>query len=158
MSVSSDQPLLVNQLPISFEIPKDPDRFHDIMSLWIKRVANAVNSKEGGLYSLNELFNSNQYYNINDVNTFRNVYRKTFDLVNLNGGNIGAGSTVAFPHGITGLFQAAIIYAGCTSVTPTYFSVMGQPTVYLDNVNVNFTNPLGVALTAVMVVAEYLKN
>lgn len=158
MSFSSDGALLINQLPLSQEFPEDDARFLETLTLWAKQVASAVNSKEGGLFSLQELFNSHQYFTQGNPNVFRNVYRKTFDLVDLNGGNIGAGATVAFPHNITGLLAATIVYAGCTSVTLTYFSVMGQPSVYLDAVNVNFTNPLGVALNSVLVVAEYLKT
>lgn len=158
MSSSSDNALTVNQLPISYDLPKEPERFHETLQLWVKRATNTVNTKTGGLFSLQELYNSNQYYIINDTGSFRNVYRKVFDLVNLNSGNIPASATVAFPHGITGLFNTSIIYAGCTSVTPTYFSVMGQPTVYLDAVNINFTNPIATDLSQVSVVCEYLKN
>lgn len=158
MSSSSDPSLQVNQLPISIDFTQDDERFKDTLSLWAKRVANAVNTKEGSLYSLQEFFNFKLYYTVGDTQNFRNTYRKCFDLVDLNGGNIGPATTVAFPHGITGLFEGTLIYAGCTSVTPTYFSVMGQPTIYLDSVNINFTNPLPVALTAVLAVCEYLKN
>lgn len=154
-----DTALLVNQIPLDVNIPSDEAQFKDMLLIWMKRVGNAVNTKEGGLYTLQEFFNFNQYYTLTNTGQFRNVYRKVFDLIDLNGGNIAGGATVAFPHGIVGIFQATLIYAGCTSVTPTYFSVMGQPTVYLDATNVNFTNPLpATALTAVMVVAEYLKN
>ena len=158
MSFSSDQALLVNQLPIAIDFEKEDKRFDEKLTLWAKDVGNTANTKTGGLYNLVELFNSNQYFTQGNPNVFRNVYRKTFDMVNLNGGNIGAGATVSFPHNISGLSSAALVYAGCTSTTPTYFSVMGQPTVYLSATNVNFTNPLGVALTAVYVVAEYLKT
>ena len=159
MSFSSDQALQVNQLPISIEFPKEQERFYEILTLWAKRVTNAVNSKEGGLYSLEELFDFKQYFTASNPNVFRNDYRKTFDLTGLNGGNIAGGATVSFPHNINGLFQGTLIYAGCTSVTPTYFSVMGQPTIYLDSVNINFTNPLpATALSSVIAVAEYLKN
>lgn len=159
MSFSSDPALLVNQLPISVEMPKDFEQFREIMSELYKRIANSTNTKEGALYSLQEFSNFKQYYTTTNTGVFRNVYRKVFDLVNLNGGNIGAGATVAFAHGITGLSETALIYAGCTSATPTYFSVMGPTDVWLDAVNINFTNPLGaVALTKVSAVCEYLKN
>jgi hypothetical protein len=159
MSSPTDFTLIANQLPISQEFPKDQDRFLETLTLWEKRVANAVNSKEGGLYSLQEIFSFKQYFTLNNPGVFRNVYRKCFDMVDLNAGPIAGGATVAFPHGIVGLFESGDIKADCTSATPTYFSVMGQPTVYLDAVNVNFTNPLpATALTKVVVIAEYLKN
>ena len=158
MSFSNDMPLLVNQLPISVDFPKEQEKFLETLSLLYKRIANAVNTKEGGLFSIQELFNSQQYFVSGVPNTFRNVYRKTFDLVNLNGGNIAGGVTVSFPHNITGLKYSTLIYASCTSVIPTFFTVV-YPSVYLDTTNVNFTNPLpAIALNAVYVVAEYLKT
>lgn len=159
MSVSSDPALLVNQLPISVEFPRDSEKFLEILSELYKRIANSVNTKEGGLYTLQEFYDFKQYYTLTNTGVFRNNYRKVFDLVSLNGGNIDGGATVSFAHGITGLAFGTMVYAGCTSVTPTYFSVMGQPTIYLDANNINFTNPLGAtALTSVIAVCEYLKN
>jgi hypothetical protein len=158
MSFSSDPGLLANQLPISNDIPKEWEKFQEFMELWIKRNTNAVNSKEGGLYSLSEIFSFKQYYTVNNPNVFRNVYRKSFDFVALHGGNIAVGAALSFPHSITGLKQSGLVYAQCTSVTPTYFSVMGPTLVCLDALNVNFTNSSGVVLSSVIVVAEYLKT
>ena len=158
MSFSSDQPQIFNQLPVSIDLPKDPEQYHEVQELFMKRVSNVVNTKSGGLYSINEYGNSEQYQ-VSSTQTTSNVYRKCFNLTDLNGGNIAGGATVAFAHNITGLFAATIIYAGCTSVTPTYFSVMGQPSIYLDAVNINFTNPLpATALTRVFAVCEYTKS
>ena len=159
MSSSSDPALEVNQLPISIEFPKEPEGFRETLSLWQKRVSNAVNTKEGGLYDIEERFSFKQYFTPAQPFTYRNVYRKCFDLVNLNGGPIAPAATVSFPHNIVGLFQAGDIKADCTSATPIYFSVMGPTVIWLDMVNINFTNPLGaVALTKVIAIAEYLKN
>lgn len=158
MSFSSDPGLLANQLPISNDIPKEWEKFQEFIELWIKRNTSAVNSKEGGLYSLNEILSFKQYYTINNPNVFRNVYRKSFDFVALNGGNIAVGAALSFAHGITGLYQSGLVYAQCTSVTPTYFSVMGQAQVWLDATNVHFTNSSGSILSSAIVVAEYLKN
>lgn len=158
MSFSSNEPLLINQLPISLDLPTEPDRFRETVELYLKRIANVVNTKEGGLYSLQEFSNS-ELYQMDSTQTTSNVYRKCFNLTVLNGGNIAAASTVTFPHNIVGLSRATRIYAGCTSTTPNYFSVMGYPNIYLDATNINFTNPLpSTALTAVLAVCEYLKN
>lgn len=158
-SNTSDLALTVNQLPITVDIPKDPERFYEYLSLHIKRTSNVVNTKTGGLYNLEELYNSNQFFTPSNPNVFRNVYRNVFDLVLLNGGNIGAGATVVFPHNINGLFQTALIYASCksTDVSPKFFTVV-YPDVFLDSVNINFTNPLAVTLSQCVVIAEYLKN
>lgn len=160
MSISNDPALVANQLPISIEFPREEERFYEILTLWAKRVTNAVNTKEGGLYTLYEQMNFKQYYKLTDVNTLRNEYRKVFDMVNLNGGNIAPGVTVSFNHNIVGLFQAGLIYAQCTSndANSIYFSVMGSNDVWLDNTLVYFKNNSIYTLKAVILVAEYLKN
>lgn len=158
MTVPNDVALQANQLPISIEFPKETENFYETLSLWQKRVSNAVNSKEGGLHNLVENFSFKQYYTTGNPDVFRNVYRFCFDLVALNGGPIGGGITVSFPHGIIGLLYAGDIKANCTSAIPTYFSVMGPTSIRLDAVNIVFTNPLGTPLTAVTAIAEYLKN
>ena len=157
MSFSSDQPLLINQLPISIDLPKDPEKFHETSELFMKRVSNVVNTKAGGLYSQQEFSNSELYQLVSST-TSSNVYRKCFNLTQLNGGNIGAAVTVVFPHNITGLLFGTLIYAGCTATTGELFSVMGHPTIYLDAVNINFTNPTALILSNVFAVCEYLKN
>lgn len=158
MSFSSDNPLLSNQLEISIDFPPVEDKdFLNMLSLTYKRVADSMNTKEGALYLLQELATFKQYFTQGNPQINRNVYRKTFDLVNLNGGNIAGGATVNFPHGITGLSSAALIYAGCTSVDPKYFSVM-YPNIYLDATNIWFVNPLGTVVTQCYAVCEYLKN
>lgn len=160
MSGVSDPAMNANQLPISIEFPREEERFYEILSLWQKRVSSAVNSKNGGLHTLIETFSFKQYFTPGDPNVFRNVYRKCFDMVALNGGgSIGAGATVSFAHNITGLLFAGDIKADCTGNTPTkYFSEMGPNSVWLDATNVNFKNDSGSILTSVIVIAEYLKN
>src|ERR1700677_1234479 len=114
MSFSSDPALLVNQLPLSITFPRDQDKFLEILTELYKRIANAVNTKEGGLFIPVELFNFQQFFT-SPTGELRNVYRKAFDLVFLNGGPIPAGGTVVFPHNITGIKYATLIYASCTS-------------------------------------------
>ena len=158
MSFSSDPALLINQLPISLDLPKDPEKFREEVELFTKRTANILNTKTGGLYSGQEYSNS-EVFNVTTPMTTSNVYRKCFDLVALNGGNIPGGGTVTFAHGINGIDASALIYASCTTADPFFFSVMGYPTVYLTATNVVFTNPLGGdALTRCYVIAEYLKT
>lgn len=162
MTFSSDPALQVNQLPISIEFPRDEDRFYEYLTIWAKRIANTVNSKEGGLYSLEELFDSKQYFTVANPNTFRNDYRKTFDITGLNGGAIAGGAIVSFPHNITGIKSGTLIYATCTVAPAGVFTqtfTVTYPYVTLDAVNINFTNPLpATALDTVIAVAEYLKN
>lgn len=155
MSFSSDQPLLVNQLPLSVDFPKDDEKFLEILTETYKRIANCANSKTGGLYSKQEQFNSEQFFTATP-NRFRNVYRKTFDLVELNGGNIAPAATVAFAHNITGLLYATLIYVSCTTASE-FFTVV-FPDAYMDPTNINFTNPSANAVTNAFFIAEYLKT
>ena len=158
MTFSSDPAAQINQLPISVEFPRDPERFLESLTNWIKRCTNAMNTKEGALYTLQETFCFKQYFTPNNPNVFRNMYRSVFNLTQLNGGSIAGSATVAFAHNINGLLISGDVVAQCTSTIPTYFSVMGPTSVWLDAVNVNFTNPLATPLNSVIVVAEYLKN
>lgn len=159
MAFSSDLPLQSNQVSISLEVPKPSDpNFEKIMSLYMKRTADAINTKEGALYLLQELATFKQFYTTTNPQLNRNVYRRTFDLVNLNGGNIAGGATITFPHGIVGILESALIYASCTSTATQLFTVV-FPYVYLTPTDIVFTNPLPVtALTKCTGVAEYLKN
>jgi len=52
MTFSSNNPLNTNQLPISLDVnPEDKD-FENILLLYLRRVANAVNTKVSGLFLL----------------------------------------------------------------------------------------------------------
>lgn len=158
MSFSSDKPLQSNQLPISIEFPATNDpNFIETLSLAYKRIPDAVNTKEGALYLLQELATFKQYYTSGNTLKNRNGYRTTFDLVDLNGGPIAPGVMVPVPHGITNMLEAVLIYASCTTTDPLFFTVV-YPNVYLDATNINFTNPTASNITRCSVVAEYLKN
>lgn len=169
MTFTSNQPLLVNQLPLSIDFPKEWVKFLDIWTELYKRIANCVNTKEGGLFSLQEQFSSQQYFTLSEPGVFRNVYRKTFDMVELNGGSIAAGATVTFPHNITGILDTATIYGGATnSDAPVKYiplpyvsatSVTNQVQIYLTPTDVVLINgATQSALTQAYIVAEYLKN
>jgi hypothetical protein len=164
MSSISDQPLFINQLPSSIEIPREYEQFREIVSLLLMRIVDAVNKKEGSLYYLQELGNFQSFYTWDYVNgvglpfQFRNGYRNVFDVVALNGANIPGGAMVNFAHNIVGLKYATLIYASCTSVANDFFTVV-YPNATMDAVNINFTNPLGgTDLNSVIFVAEYLKT
>ena len=169
MSFSSDQPIQINQLPISIEFPSDFKEFLPIMGITYKRMVNAINSKEGSLFSLEELGNFQQYFTLADPQTFRNVYRKVFDVVDENGGNIAAGATVTFAHGITGIVACTHIYGTATnSDAPPKFlpvpyvsatALNTQIQVYATTTNITVINGAGqTALTQCYVVLEYVKN
>lgn len=159
---SSDAALVVNQLPVSFEMPPNPDLVQ-IISLLYKRIARAVNSKEGALYDVVERGNFKQFFTPGSPFQYRNSYRKVFDLVALNGGNIGPGATVNFPHNITFtptvFLFTDILYCSCrsTAVGREYFTVT-YPNAYATNTDVFFTNPSASAVDQAYLVFDYLKN
>lgn len=156
---SQDQALINDSLPISVDFEDSGDQLIPTISLIYKRIANSVNAKESALYSLQEKGTFQLYFISTNPLRFRNVYRKCFDMVNLNAGvNIPAGGTVTFPHNITGLHQSALIYANATNTIGQRFSFM-YPNVYLNSTNVVVVNPDAAnALTQCDVIANYLKN
>lgn len=167
MTSAFDPTAVVNQLPISLEIPREGAELQEILSLMLKRYAQVINTKEGGLYTLIEQTNFKQYYPLTTSSQdsssmiLRNVFRKVFDIVALNGGPVAGGATVSVAHGIIGIVETAEIYASCTSslpaVDPGFFSVM-YPNARLTTTNVIFTNPIATPLNRVTLVADYLKN
>lgn len=176
MSLTNDPGLQANQLPISLEFPKDPERFLEVLTLWQKRVTNSVNTKEGGLYSLQELFSFKQYFTLNNPNIFRNIYRYTYDMVDLNGGPIAPGATFSTPHNIPlptpiTLLNGVDIYGSATNsdVAPNGPKRLPLPyssetttlniEIYFDNLNVTVINGnTQTGLTYCTIVLEYLKN
>jgi hypothetical protein len=158
MTGISDPASLINQLPVSLEMPKDFEQFREISSLLFKRIIDAVNKKEGSLYYLQEIGNFESFFTSGQPYVFRTGYRYVFDLVALNGGNIAGGATVIFPHGIIGFKIGTLIYATATATTGISFTVT-YSYCSMDATNIYFTNPLpGTALSSVIFVGEYLKN
>ena len=159
MSASSDNSQITNQLPQTVNLPSlDNGReFVGYLERQLRNISNTVNGKSGGLNTLNETITGDQYYTTGDPQKFRNVFRKTFDLVEINGGNIPPGALAPVSHNITSIFESAGIYAHCTSVTGEIFTLV-YPDIYLNATNILFNNPLGVNLKQADIVCNYLKN
>lgn len=167
MTFSSNQSLNTNQLPVSLDINPEEKEFGNILLLYLRRVANAVNSKGSGLFLLQETANFEQWYQIGNPQQNRNAYRTTADLVNLNGGNIPNGSTSLV---LSSLTQPAIIngylypvqgFGGAVDTSGvSYF--LNDPDIYIRyNSSTNtiiIQNNSGNALTWCVWVMEYLKN
>lgn len=162
MSFSSDPALLANQLPISVEFPKDFDRFLPILDLLYKRIANSVNTKEGGLYSLTEVNAFMQYFTSNP-NAFRPTYRKVIDI-----GALPNATTKSVAHGITitNSFRFVRIYGAASDpINLVYIPLpFSSPTLNeniqldIDATNVNITTAIDYsAYTSSQVVLEYTK-
>lgn len=159
MSFSSNDAGLINQIPQTINLPKisDPDLFQERLEDLLRNIANNSNGKTGGLYTLKENFSSEQYYRENDPNSFRNVYRKTIDFVQENGGSIGPSVSVSFPHGISQVEEAAMIYANCTATDGRRFTCV-FPDVWIDGSDAHFVNPVAENLSQCDVVIGVLKE
>ncbi len=167
MTFSSDNALNTNQLPVSLNVNPDESDFQSILMLYLRRIANAVNTKESGLFLLQENAPFEQWYTIGNPQQNRNAYRITADLVLLNGGNIPIGATslvlsaTTQPMAINGYLYPVQGFGGAIDTAGTsYF--LNDPDVYVRYVHstntIIITNNSGNALTWAVWVMEYLKT
>lgn len=167
MTFSSNIPLDTNQLPISLNVNPDDKDFGNILLLYLRRIANAVNTKESGLFLLQENASFEQWFQVANPQQNRNGYRITVDLVALNGGNIPAGATnivltaVTQPKAINGYLYPVQGFGGALDTGGlSYF--LNDPDIYIRyNSSTNtiiIQNNSGNALTWCVWVMEYLKN
>lgn len=172
MSFSSDQPLMANQLPISFEIPKG-EAFFETMDLIYKRIASSVNTKEGAVYLPQELATFQLYFTPNNPQVLRNVYRKVFNfgVIDQSGGVGPYPYTSTQPHGLdlTTEFSVTRLYGAATDPTNPNFVYIPLPQasptlarcieLYLDATNVNIVvGQNRTNFTRCTIVFEYVKN
>lgn len=169
MTYSSDNALNTNQLPISLDVNPGDKEFENILLLYLRRVANAVNTKESGLFLLQENANFEQWFKTGNPQQNRSAYRLTIDLVALNLGNIPSGimptslvlSTSTQPVKINGYLYPVQGFGGAIDELGTsYF--LNDPDVYVRYNNstntITIQNNTGNALTWCVYVLEYLKN
>jgi hypothetical protein len=178
MTFSSDPALNTNQLPITLNVDPDDEKFGDILLLYLRRVANAVNTKESGLFLLQENATFEQWYQIGNPQQNRNAYRITIDLVNLNFqlnavNNIPTGSTslilnsdpstppVTQPIPPLGYLYPVQGFGGSVDSSGlSYF--LNDPQIYVRYMastnTITIQNNSGSALTWCVFVMEYLKN
>lgn len=83
MSFSNDNPGLENQLPLSVEIPPDYSTFRFQFSQLYQRLTSSLNSKEGGLYVPQEKITNQQYFDEDNPQQNKNVYRMVVDFGSL---------------------------------------------------------------------------
>lgn len=167
MTFSSNLSLNTNQLPISLDVDPEDRDFENILLLYLRRVANAVNTKESGLFLLQENASFEQWFQTANPQQNRNGYRITADLVALNGGNIPAGTTNLVltpstqPMAIDGYLYPVQGFGGALDTGGlSYF--LNDPNIYVrynDSTNtITIQNNSGNALTWCVWVQEYLKN
>lgn len=171
MTFSSDPALNTNQLPISLDVNPDEKDFNSILLLYLRRIANAVNTKENGLFLLQETAPFEQWFQTGNPQQNRNAYRITADLVALNGGSIPTQppntplslplTTSTQPPIITGYLYPVQGFGGAVDTNGlSYF--LNDPNVYVEyqasTNTIIITNTTGNALTWCVWVMEYLKN
>jgi hypothetical protein len=159
MSFSSDNPQIINQVPQTINLPDidEPELFQERLENLLRDMSNNVNGKIGGVYDLGEKCTSEQYFINGNPQKYRQVYRKTFDMVSINGGNIAPGGTVTTAHNISQVKESAKIWANCTSTTGRCFSLMNE-NIYVDATNVSFTNNTAFTLSQADVIVNILKE
>lgn len=164
MTFSSDPALQSNQLPISIDFPPANDaNFEDVLTLSYKRTANAVNTKEGALYSLQEVATFQQYFfSSTNSQQFRPTYRMT-----VNFGALPAAGLKSVAHGIafnsqyrlTRMYGAATDPIALLYIPLPYASPAGDSiALYADSTNVNVVVGTPRAnFTTCTIVLEYTK-
>jgi hypothetical protein len=178
MTFSSDPALNTNQLPISLDVNANEERYDEVLQLYLRRVANAVNSKESGLFLLQENAAFEQWFNEVTENSvtqqyLRNAYRLTIDLVALNlainaSATIPTGTTnnltlttTSVPVAIVGyMFPVQGFGGAIDSAGNSYFPSDPKVTIFFTASTQTFTviNNTGTALVQLYWVIEYLKN
>lgn len=170
MSSSSNNPLISNQLPISLDVNPEEKGFQSTLILYLRRIANAVNTKESGQFLIQEIANFEQWFQpfVDGVPLqTRSGYRLTFDLVALKGGNIPTGTTSLTlttstqPPAIIGYLYPVHSSGGALDTTGvSYFP--SDPNVeitYTNSTNtITIINNTGNALTWCVWEMNYLKN
>ncbi len=163
MSFSSDPSLLANQLPISFESPRDFDRFLEVFSLLYKRIANSVNSKEGGLFPLIETNAFMQYFT-STPNKFVPTYRKVIDfgaLPNAGVKSVAHGITIDANFRFVRIYGAAFDPVNILAISLDRSSPTLNENIKLDvdATNVSLTTAINYsAYTRSQIVLEYTKE
>ena len=163
MTFSSDPSLNTNQLPISLDVNPDEKGYQDTLLLYLRRIANSTNTKESGLFLLQETASFEQWFQTSiptsgNSQQNRNGYRLTSDLVALNGGNIPTGVTTLT---LTTSTQPVAGFGGSLDTSNnSYFPSDPNVTIsFNSSTNIfTITNNTGNALTQLYWVMEYLKN
>jgi hypothetical protein len=178
MTFSSDPSLNTNQLPISLDVNPNEPGYQDTLLLYLRRIANSTNTKQSGLFLLQETANFEQWFQTSTPTSGnsqqnRNAYRLTVDLVAL---NLAINASPTIPNGTTNnlvLSTTSIPVAPIGYLYPvqgfggaldtagnSYFPSDPNVTISFMFSTNTFTiiNNTGNALTQLYWVMEYLKN
>lgn len=155
-------------LPVEFQVPQD-DLFYEFISKRERLTASILNLKENSNYQRIELLTGQQWYIPNGSTSLiqRYGFRTVADLVQLNGGPIGAGvtnivlTTSTIPASIVGSTVPLPSHGSATSASGVYF-FLNDPQVFVrftpSTQTITITNNFGSNLTQCYYVFEYLKQ
>lgn len=159
MSFSSDIPGLQNQLPLSVELPKNPDELRSEINDLYQSIASSVNNKIGGLYVPQEKINSQQYFDSTNPQRFKSVYRMVVAF-----GALPNTTTKSVAHNISGWnssFRLTHAYGAATD--PTGLQALSIPNdgilLRISQLDVNITTTSNLSsYTDTTIVIEYTKE
>ncbi len=166
MTFSSNQSQNTNQLPTSLDIKPGEPEFESELLLYLRRVANSVNTKGSGLYLPEETASFEQWFGATPQEN-RSGYRLTLDLVALKGVSIPVGTTSIIlspttqPPNIDGYMFPVQGFGGALGANGiSYFPSDPNVTItYQDSTNtIVIINNTGSVLTFAVWVMEYLKS
>lgn len=151
-------------LDYTITIPQDAVDMNLKLTESYQQIASAVNNREISVYTPQELPNGQQYFNNNNTQLFRNVYRKVIDF-----GTLPNATTKSVAHNVT--FDANTVfthvYGAATDPTGLVYIPLpyASPTdsdnieLYVDSTNVNvITGKDQTAFTICYIVLEYIKG
>lgn len=162
-------------LPVEFDLTEDEQINKELLEKRQRLLATIVNVKENANYQKSEILSAQQWFNQAQAGALQTSYgyRYSFDLVEFNGGPIGAGATIltllATPTptvpgkiNIPTALKPTHGFGGCTNATNFYF--INDPLVFVrTNIwsnasqTITITNNTGSDLTQCFWVFEYIK-
>lgn len=148
--------------PTSTFFPEDFEEFRVKFLEVYRDLANNLNTKEIGIYDLQEFLTGQQWFTTGNPQKKRQTFRRVYSI-----GAIAAGATLNTAHGLTGITAFTAIYG--TAVTDAvdyrplpYVSTVAlnqQVSLTVDATNIIIVNGAGAAnITSALVVLEFLKN
>lgn len=135
-------------LPTTLILPSttDSEKFTYVLTDFIKKIIQAVNDKEISYYVLTETLTGQKYFEPDNNNRFRQIYRKVVDF-----GALPNTATKSIPHGIdtTPTTQFTAIYGVANE--------LGADAIPISNLEVHVT-PTEIAITTSSDLSDYLNT
>ncbi len=136
-----------------------PDEFSSFREKFLelyRDLANSVNTREVGIYDLQEFLTGENWFTAGNPQVKRKTFRKVFQF---------SDASLNFSHGITGITLTTHIYGSFTNGA-NFFPLPFVSTVITDQIRVEVT-PTNIvitkggtapAITLGVMILEYLKN